>query len=110
MSMLKNGKMGDVYAKATPFLEVMGDLALGWMHLWQLSLSYPKLIDLVGAASGEKLDQIINDSKEAAFYHGKALASQYYIGSILKRSFGKIEQLRSDEFPVENISEASFAS
>ncbi|RJR27078.1 MAG: acyl-CoA dehydrogenase [Desulfobacteraceae bacterium] len=110
MSMLKNGKMVDVYAKATPFLEVMGDLALGWMHLWQLSLSYPKLIDLVGVASGEELDQMIDESKEAAFYHGKVLTARYYIGSVLKRSFGKIEQLRSDEFPVLNISDASFAS
>jgi alkylation response protein AidB-like acyl-CoA dehydrogenase len=110
ISMLKNGKMEEVYARATPFLEVMGDLALGWMHLWQLSLCYPKLIDLAGVASGEELGQIIYESKEVAFYHGKVLASQYYIGSVLKRSFGKIEQLQSDEFPVVSISEASFAS
>ncbi|MDY6880768.1 MAG: acyl-CoA dehydrogenase [Desulfatiglans sp.] len=110
MSQLKDGKVVSVFGKATPFLEVMGDVVLGWMHLWQLSLTYPKLKSLTGTASGEELGKIIDENKEAAFYQGKVLTAQYYIGSILKRSFGKIEQLRSDGFPVDEISMSSFAS
>ncbi|OPX41186.1 MAG: hypothetical protein B1H13_03475 [Desulfobacteraceae bacterium 4484_190.3] len=110
MAIMDNGGEIDLYAKATPFLEVMGDVVLAWMHLWQLSTSYPKLMDLIGNAEEEEMVRILDENKEAAFYHGKVLGAQFYIGSILKRTFGKFEQLRSEVDSVVKIHEKSFTS
>jgi alkylation response protein AidB-like acyl-CoA dehydrogenase len=108
MAIMNDGREIDLYAKATPFLEVMGDVVLGWMHLWQLSISYPKLIDLIGNAEEEEIERILDENNEAAFYYGKVLGAKFYIGSILKRTFGKFEQLRSEVDSVIKIPEKSF--
>lgn len=110
MSLMKDRRVIDIYTKATPFLEVIGDVILGWMHLWQLRISYPKMIDLTGGAKDDEMERIVEGSKEASFYCGKVFSSQFYIGSILKRTFGKFEQLKSDESPIIRTNEKSFAS
>ena len=108
MASYESGQQIDLYAKATPFLQVLGDLMLGWMHLWQLTISYPKLMDMVGSADEDAIKEKIADSKEAAFYHGKVLSSRFYIESMLTKAMGKFEELRSDAEPVVNIYEESF--
>jgi len=110
MAMMKEGKIALIYYNATPLLEAMGDVVLGWMHLWQLTIAYPKLMDLIGDAKGNELEKIIDKSEEAAFYSGKVLGSRFYIGSILKKTFGKFEQLKSDENAAIEIFEKSFVS
>ena len=100
--MVREGKTTDIYADATPFLEVFGDVALGWIHLWQLTLAYPRLTALIGDAHDNMIERINSRGKEAVFYYGKVMGAQFYIGSILKRTFGKFEQLRSDSQMIIN--------
>lgn len=110
MALLGEKRVMDVFFKATPFLEVMGDVILGWLHLWQLNISYPKLMSLIQDADDKEKAGIINENRDASFYHGKVSGAQYYIGSILKRVFGKFDQLAVDEAPCINMTEKSFAS
>lgn len=110
MALVKEGKIVTVYYNATPFLEAMGDVILGWMHLWQLIIAYPKLMDLIGDRKGNEMKAIIDESEETAFYSGKVLGARFYIGSVLKKTFGKFEQLRADENAAIEILEKSFAS
>jgi len=97
-----------LYAKASPFLEVMGDVILGWLHLWQLTITYPKLMDYIGNKPAEEAPQILREEKTGAFYYGKVSSAKFYIGTILKRTLGKLEELKSDADPVLNVFDDSF--
>jgi len=108
MAAYEEGETLDLYAKASPLLQVLGDVMLGWMHLWQLTVSYPKLLGYTGSATGDALKDKITESKEAAYYNGKVLSSRFYIESMLVKTTGKIEGLRSDSEPVIDIFEESF--
>ena len=108
--MAKAGKTINLYYSASPFLEAFGDVALAWMHLWQMTIAYPKLKALIGKATGDEMEKIIAGNKDAAFYQGKVLGGRYFIGTILKRTFGKLEQLKSDDEAILEINDRSFAS
>ncbi|MCP4578507.1 MAG: hypothetical protein GY846_19710, partial [Deltaproteobacteria bacterium] len=98
--LLKQAQSGDnltLYAKACPFLEAMGDVILGWLHLWQLTIAHPRL-----QAPGSK-------KKDSAFYYGKVAGAQFFIDTLLRRTTGKIEELKSDAGPVINIFDKSFS-
>jgi alkylation response protein AidB-like acyl-CoA dehydrogenase len=95
-----------LYAKATPLLEAMGDVILGWLHLWQLTIAYPKL----GALGGEtEIRKTKGKKKNSAFYYGKVTGARFFIGTVLKRTLGKLEELKSDADPVVNIFDKSFS-
>jgi hypothetical protein len=64
---------------ATPYLEIFGDIALGWMFIWQAK----KACD--GKAS---------NSADAPFYDSKINTAKFYISSLLPRVYGKIEAIK----------------
>jgi len=97
-----------LYAKASPFLEVMGDVVLGWLHLWQLTVAYPKLMEFIANKTPEAAQDILRENKTGAFYYGKVLSAKYYIGTILKRTVGKLEELKADAAPVLDVFDESF--
>lgn len=96
-----------LHAKAGPFLEAMGDVILGWLHLWQMTVARQKLQSLGGGST--KLEALLK-KKDGAFYYGKVTGAQFFIGTLLKRTNGKFEELKSDADPVVNIFDKSFSS
>jgi alkylation response protein AidB-like acyl-CoA dehydrogenase len=107
--LLKQAQTGDflpLYAKAVPFLEAMGDVILGWLHLWQLTLAYPK----VEALGGEKANlEVMNKIEDGAFYYGKVSGAQFFIQTLLGRTKGKFAELKSDAEQVINIFDKAFS-
>jgi alkylation response protein AidB-like acyl-CoA dehydrogenase len=97
-----------VYAKTAPFLDAMGDVLLGWMHLWQLTVSYPKLMSFIDNKTDDEVEKLMAKNKNAAFYNGKVLGAQFYIGTLMKTTFGKLEQIKTAAAPVIRIGEKSF--
>jgi alkylation response protein AidB-like acyl-CoA dehydrogenase len=101
--LIEKGKTTDqltLYAKAVPFLEAMGDVILGWLHLWQLTISYPKMQEMGGEQEIQKQG---GKKKDSAFYYGKVAAARFFINTLLKRTAGKLEELESDADPVINL-------
>jgi len=98
-----------LYAKTTPFLEAMGDVLLGWLHLWQLTVALPKLTELVGECSAEEVELLLRRNKQAAFYQGKVMGARFFLGTLFKDISGKFAQLRSDAGPVVEVNERAFA-
>jgi hypothetical protein len=70
------------------------------MHLWSLSIAIPKLQSIVGGKSGAELNSFIADNNEAAFYHGKILASRFYISDEFPQFFGIIDSLYSEDWVI----------
>jgi alkylation response protein AidB-like acyl-CoA dehydrogenase len=94
------GRLADIYAVATPLQQAFRMLAHAWMHLWSLSITGPKLEALAGGATGEKLEAIVRDNAEAAFYHGRTLSSRFYLGSEFPKFFGLVDCVTSGEGAV----------
>jgi hypothetical protein len=98
---------------ASPFLELMGDVTVGWQLLWQASVAQEKLKTLFeekGASTPEAQDELVKDSKDAAFYAGKIRTAQYFANTFLSLSPAKAEVIKNaDKSPLE-MPEESFAS
>jgi hypothetical protein len=89
-----------ILSKATPFRKAVYLVAIAWMHLWNLSISIPKLKSIVGDKSGVELNSFIADNNEAAFYHGKILASRFFISDEFPQFFGIIDSLYSEDWVI----------
>jgi alkylation response protein AidB-like acyl-CoA dehydrogenase len=64
---------------ATPYLEIFGDIALGWMFIWQAK---------------KACDNKATNGADAQFYDSKINTATFYISSLLPRVYGKIEAIK----------------
>jgi hypothetical protein len=86
-------KIYNVLAVAQPVLKAMHILAIGWTHLWSLTKTIPKMKEIVGDKKGADRDKFIEENFEAAYYSGKVLSSQFFLGSELPKFFGQAEAI-----------------
>jgi len=94
--LLAQASSGDAYAAyswATPYLEIFGDVVLGWMFLWQARVACRN-----GAEAGG----------DDSFYAGKLDTARFYVGSLLPLVHGKIEAIRRNEQAFSRMDEAMF--
>ncbi|HDP79580.1 MAG TPA: acyl-CoA dehydrogenase [Spirochaetes bacterium] len=102
------GKFLNIFAAATPLQQAMFMMSLAWMHLWSLTLCIPKMKELVGDLKGGEREKFLEDNAEAAFYSGKVLSSQFYLGSEFPKYFGKAEAILFNEPAVIKASKSVF--
>jgi len=105
---MAGGKFMHLFMNATPLQQAMYMVAMAWVHLWSLTLTIPKMKGIVGDAKGEDRARIIADDAEAAYYSGKVISSQFYIGMEFPKFFGKAEALLWGEAAVIKASEEMF--
>ncbi|MBW2561886.1 MAG: acyl-CoA dehydrogenase, partial [Deltaproteobacteria bacterium] len=102
------GKFMALVLNATPFQQAMFPLILAWLHLWSLTITIPKAKAIMGDDKGEeRLKQIAEDA-EAAYYSGRMLSSQFYIGSEFPKFFGRIECIMNNEGAALKVDSANF--
>ncbi|PKL19015.1 MAG: acyl-CoA dehydrogenase [Spirochaetae bacterium HGW-Spirochaetae-5] len=97
---MATGKFLNIFAQATPFLDAMYIVAMAWAHVWTLTVAQPKMQEIVGDAKGADRDKLIADNAEAAFYTGKVLSSQFYIGTELPKFSGRAQAILFNEGAV----------
>ncbi len=105
---MAGGKFLHLFMNATPLQQAMHMLCLAWAHLWALSIVQPKMKELVGDAKGEDRDKLLNDNQEAAYYSGRVLSAQFYLGFEFPKFFGRIEALLFGESAVIKASDQVF--
>ncbi|HPC39987.1 MAG TPA: acyl-CoA dehydrogenase [Spirochaetota bacterium] len=93
-------KIFHIFSAATPFQQAMYLLALAWLHLRSLTAAGPKLKAVLGDAKGDARAALVRDNREAAFYSGKVLSSQFFLRSEFPKFFGRIEALLNGETAV----------
>jgi Acyl-CoA dehydrogenases len=111
MDLINNGTIQQAFVNATPFLDVVGDTILGWMHLWQLTIVYKKFQTLCGennAHAPVELKKLINENAAAAYYSGKIHSARFFINTILPIQEGKVKSILIDDFSPVEIEERSF--
>ncbi|MBU3917970.1 acyl-CoA dehydrogenase [bacterium] len=82
------------YSFATPFLEIMGDIIIGWMLLWRAAIAAPKI------ETAKK--------KDIEFYEGQIKTAEFYIKTILPGTLGKMNAVSAGNGSAVEISDAGF--
>ncbi len=78
------------YSWATPYLEICGDIVLGWMFIWQAKIAY---------------DSFAQDGPDTAFYARKINTAKFYIASLLPAVYGKIEAVKKNDESLSHMDE-----
>ena len=83
------------YSWATPYLEIFGDVVLGWLLLWQAKVAH---------------DNNIKTGVNGEFYTNKVTTARFYIGSLLPMVYGKIETIMKNDRSLLNMDDETLAS
>jgi hypothetical protein len=105
---LQEGKFIALVANATPLQQAMFPLIVAWLHLWSLTITLPKSRALVGDAKGADRKKILDDNDEAAYYSGRVLSSQFFIGAEFPKFFGMVECIMNNEGAAIKVDSANF--
>ena len=97
---LKTGKFIHLFMECTQLQQAMHMLCLAWGHLWALTTAAPAMKKITGELKGEERDRLLSENNEAAYYTGRVLSAQFYIGSVFPVFFGKIDSLLGEESAV----------
>jgi hypothetical protein len=101
-------KIKTAFAYAHPFLEVVGDVCIAWMHLWRASAALPRLEKLAGGLSPEVIGQMADKNKDVAFYDGQMKTAEYFILAMLPVTVGKMKSIQSANSSVVDMHAKSF--
>ncbi|MBI5252328.1 MAG: acyl-CoA dehydrogenase [Desulfomonile tiedjei] len=96
---------------ATPYLDLFGDVTIGYMLLWQAEIADGKLQDIyeeAGANTTEKKNELLIVNKEAAFYRGKIASAEFFSNSVLSLAKGKASAIMSGELSAVEIPRECF--
>ena len=97
---------------ATPYLELFGDVALGFVLLWQALIAHRRLQEIyldAGAKDSESQREVLSTNRSAAFYRGKIASAEFFITNVLSLSKGKAKAIMSGQRAAVDIPEESFA-
>jgi len=81
---------------ATPYQDLFGDVAVGFMLLWQAEVASRqlyKMFDENQAVSSAQKQEVIRDSSKAAFYTGKLASANFFANTILALVPGKSKSI-----------------
>src|SRR3989339_2155858 len=106
---MQEGKFMALVLNATPLQQAMFPLVLAWLHLWSLTITTPKVKALFGQAKGEERQKIISENSEAAYYSGRMLSSQFYIGAEYPKFFGRMECILGNEGAALKVTSENFS-
>lgn len=79
---------------AANYLEIWGDILLGWMFLWEARVAREKL--MIAEQQSLKAGQSATGF-ETTFYTGKIVTAKYYLGSLLPLVTGKFEAIKKGD-------------
>lgn len=101
------------YSWASQYLNVLGDIVLGWMFLAQAKIASEKL-NAIFAAQGavDKLmkDQIAGSDPDAIFFTSKMNTAKFFIGSVLPQVTGKIDAIWKNDDALAKMEDKFFVN
>jgi len=107
-SLMDGGKYLQIFANATPMQQAFAMLSYAFIHLWALTLVTPQAKKLAGDKKGADLEKFMADHAEAAYYVGRMLSAQFYIGAEFQKYFGKCDYILEGEAAVVKTTSAVF--
>jgi len=99
-----------LYAK--PYLDLFGDVVMGFLLLWQAHLADRRLQEIYkdnGAKDEASQKKLLLEDRNAAFYFGKIASARFFLNHVVIQAPGKVRGLmNNDKSPLE-IPEEGFA-
>jgi alkylation response protein AidB-like acyl-CoA dehydrogenase len=96
---------------AYPYLELFGDVTVGWLLLWQAVIAQQKLTQLLqekGLSEKDGLEKLIEENSEAAFYGGKLASARYFLSTVVSQAQSKADVIKRADKAALEIAEESF--
>ena len=87
-------KFRAAFAHSLPFLDVMGDVVMGWMLLWRAAVAAEKV------AGAKKRDRL--------FYEGQIRTAEFFIRTILPGALGRMDAIEDCSDAAVAMDEAAF--
>ena len=92
-----------LYAK--PYLDLCGDVVMGFLLLWQACLADRRLQEIYRdhrAQDAKARQDILENNRSAAFYFGKIASARFFINQVLTQAHGRARAImNSDKTPLE---------
>jgi alkylation response protein AidB-like acyl-CoA dehydrogenase len=100
-------KLREAFAYAKPFLEVVGDVCLAWMHVWRATIAATQLEKIVGNLDPAERIRQAAENKKVAFYEGVLQTATFYIHVVVPVTIGKMKAIQSGDTAILDIPAAS---
>ncbi len=107
MMAFQRGELPQTLLKASAVLELMGDVTLGWLLLWQAGIAQEKLDELLPSGDSADLENACEENAEIAFYAGKVATAKFFINRVLTLAPGKGEVIKNADDSALSIPEAA---
>jgi len=98
-----------LYAK--PYLDLFGDVAMGFLLLWQAHLADRRLQEIYkdhNAATEEARKELLKSNRSAAFYYGKIASARFFIHQNLTLAGGKARAIMNNDKSALEIPDDGF--
>jgi alkylation response protein AidB-like acyl-CoA dehydrogenase len=90
---------------ATQYLEIFGDVIVGWLLLWQAVIAQEKLSKIASAKGideNAEMEKLISENADAAFYNGKLASAKFFVSNVVSQATAKAQIiLRADRTALE---------
>ena len=97
---------------ATQYLELFGDVTVGWLLLWQAVIARDRMTALAreqGVAADEAgLEKLVAEDPAAAFYSGKLASARYFVSNVLTQATAKAQVIMRMDRAALEIAENAF--
>ncbi len=97
---------------AKPYLDLCGEVAIGFMLLWQAHLADRRLQEIYrdhNATDDRAKAKLHNENRSAAFYFGKIASARFFINQVLTQAGGRARAIMSNDTSALEIPEDGFA-
>ncbi len=95
---------------ATQYMELFGDVTVGWLLLWQAVIASEKIEEVMienGFSPEKDINRLARENSEIAFYSGKIASARYFSSNVLSLTPAKAGAiLRGDTGALEMAEEA----
>ena len=111
MHFATKGQSGDfltVLFNATPYLELFGDVLLGYFLLQQGVLAHKKLLELlkekgIDPSKKRKMRKLLKDDREARYLDGKIKTAKFFCHKVLPLTSGKAAAIRAEDLSAMEV-------
>jgi hypothetical protein len=96
---------------AYPYLELFGDVIVGWLLMWQAVIAHDKLAKLAegkGVSKPAGLEKLVTEHAEAAFYSGKLATARFFATNVLTLAAAKAQAIKKADKAALEIAENVF--
>ena len=111
VSMQKHDLLG-LALYASEYLELFGDVTVGWLLLWQAVIAHEQLTKIAHRKridpEGAGINRLLAEDSAAAFYSGKLASARYFASTVLSQAPVKAQVIANMDKAALEISENAF--